>query len=80
MTEWAVLDAKGECYALCSTSDDAVEQLFYAERYLDEALGSGHSLAVRYVYELLPIRIEHVGPKRAAEIREEGTPILEREL
>jgi len=79
MSEWAVLDAQGECYALCPTPDAAGGALTDAELYLDEALGSGHSLAVRFVYERLPIRIERVTPERAAEIREDGPPILERE-
>lgn len=79
MPEFAVLDALGECYAIAETRTRAEFFIAVAEDYLDEALASGHPRAPEWVGGREPFRIEEVSEERVREIREEMTPVLERE-
>jgi hypothetical protein len=77
--KYAVLDARGECYAIEETRGGAVIRQIDATDFLREAAECGHPAAPRWVAQRLPLRVEEIGEEQASELREEGTPVLERE-
>ena len=76
---WAIVDASGEVYAIARDREERIRLLSQSYRYLHEAEVCGHPDAPAWVRDRLPVRAERITPERAAELREDATPVLERE-
>jgi hypothetical protein len=76
---YAVMDARGECYAICERREEGDAMRYRARQYLSEAATCGQPGAQAWADERRPIRVEFVSEERAREIREDGPPVLERE-
>lgn len=76
---YAILAADGECYALRDTVVEASAARVQAEEYLHEAASCGHPAAPAWVAARLPFRLVCVSVEKAAELLEDGTPVLDRE-
>lgn len=76
---WAVLDRRGECYAIEESLREAQAKLRDADRFLQGAVDSGHPRARAWVNERTPLVLMRITPQRAEELRDEAVPVLDRE-
>jgi len=79
LRRYAVIGANDEVFAITETKQAAEEARLEAALYLREAASCGHPRAPGWVAEHEPLRIEVIDAERARELREDGTPVLERE-
>ena len=76
---YALMTANGECMAIRYDYIEAIKAKDEALDYLLGAESCGHSRAVSWVAERLPIRCLIVDAEEVETIMEEGTPTLDRE-
>jgi hypothetical protein len=76
---YALMTATGECMAIRYDYMEAITARDQALDYLLAAESCGHSRAVSWVAERLPIRTLIVDAEEVETIMEEGTPLLDRE-
>jgi hypothetical protein len=76
---YAVEDATGTVLAICDEREEAEEAVRDGELYYDDAACCGHPSASAWVRERLPISFRIVTVEEAEAMREEATPLLERE-
>lgn len=79
MTAYGIFDAMGECLALTEDRDEAIELLHQGHAYYAEAASCGHPTAPGWVAERMPLTVRLVDAQEVEEIRDEGTPTLQRE-
>lgn len=76
---YAVEDARGEVLALVEERDDAERMRLAGHDWLLDAGSCGHPAGPAWAAERRPVTIRIVTQEEADEIREEGTPLLQRE-